>query len=72
MLRPMSEPWLPALCKRCHYFLGFEKAVGGGEGATVPVCAAFPRGIPEPIRNGSYVHRRPYPGDSGIQFKPAR
>lgn len=35
------------------------------------VCAAFPYGIPGPITEGLVDHRKPYPGDSDIQFAPA-
>jgi hypothetical protein len=32
-------------------------------------CAAFPRGIPEEILVGDDLHREPYEGDNGIQWK---
>ena len=35
------------------------------------VCAAFPDGIPQPIRRGRVSHTTPYPGDRGIVYKRA-
>jgi len=32
-------------------------------------CEAFPNGIPEEIAMGGNPHKRPYPGDNGIQFE---
>lgn len=34
------------------------------------VCTAFPQGIPGAILQGKNDHRRPFPGDHGIQWAP--
>lgn len=36
---------------------------------TTPRCAAFPKGIPMEILDGTNRHDKPYPGDNGIQYK---
>ena len=46
-----------SLCAYCRHLKG---------GA---VCAAYPAGIPEKILNNEHDHRKPYPGDNGIQFE---
>ena len=35
-------------------------------------CAAYPDGIPAPIRNGDVPHTEPLLNDNGIQYHPIR
>ena len=52
-------PSFPApICMSCKHFC---------EGLA---CKAFPDGIPNAILRSSYDHRKPYPGDHGIQYEP--
>jgi len=54
----MSKERIPD-CFECKYF-----AEEYGEW----FCDAFPAGIPETIASGR-SHKKPYPGDHGIQFE---
>ncbi|HZY87513.1 MAG TPA: hypothetical protein VFE78_21930 [Gemmataceae bacterium] len=46
-----------SLCKLCKHRQGFG-------------CAAYPEKIPLEVRLMYVDHRRPYPGDHGLQFEP--
>lgn len=53
-------------CIRCGHFLRDDKGV--------PVCAAFPYGIPGDILSGEFVHTKDHPDQvvPGIHFKPVK
>jgi len=36
------------------------------------LCLAFPDGIPNKIIRSVVDHRKPYPGDNGIQYEAAK
>lgn len=36
----------------------------------IPICSAFPAGIPVEIMTGEFDHTKPYPGDGGIRYLP--
>lgn len=52
------------ICNKCKHREAYRKLKGIR-------CAAFPdRNIPKEITRNEHDHRKPYPGDNGIQFEP--
>ena len=62
----MTTPILPEPCHDCKYFWG----VGDSDGPDGPrfVCRAF-NDIPFDIVVGKNMHRTPFLGDNGYQYK---
>lgn len=57
----------PFLCLYCRHIEYSYESGRGGPGIS---CAAFPDGIPDLIVENEVDHRKPVPGDNGIQFEP--
>ena len=49
--------YVKPICNRCRHRMPGAK------------CKAFPNGIPDEILFNQADHRKPYPGDRGIQFE---
>lgn len=56
--------------RNCKHLIGVKQE-DGTEATEVPVCAAFPNGIPQEIAYGDNPHTSPYPGDNGITYEEA-
>lgn len=53
--------------RNCKHFQGVSP--DEDESKQVPICAAFPKGIPTDIAYGTNKHDKPFPGDNGIRFE---
>jgi len=58
----MTTPESPPICYGCARFKADNL-----DGLT---CDAYPEGIPIEIITSEHDHRKPFPGDHGIQFEP--
>jgi hypothetical protein len=56
-------------CRSCRHFIGVDQPDGTEETERL-VCFAFPDGISEKIVANLVSHRKPIPGDGGIQWEP--
>lgn len=59
----MTSTTLLPICFQCRHIGWVEPSIGW-------TCKAFPKGIPTEILASRHNHRRPFPGDHGIQFEP--
>lgn len=48
----------------CSFCIHFNESTQGER------CRAFPNGIPQQILEFEVDHRKPFPGDNGVQFEP--
>ena len=62
--RGPAEIFYSPVCNLCKCF-SIRHSIDSG----IPVCIAFPEGIPEEIWRGANNHTKPYTGDHNIQFE---
>lgn len=55
--------------RQCKFFQGMWDIGTPANPNMVPVCSAFPGGIPADIAYGDNPHTEPVKGDNGIQFE---
>jgi len=57
--------------RNCKHYIGIIQP-DGTEMTETNACKAFPKGIPDEIAYGDNKHKKPYPGDNGIQFEAVK
>ncbi len=55
--------------RECKHFIGIKELDSKDPFSLVPVCKAFPDGIPEEIAYGDNLHLESFPGDRGIHYE---
>ena len=55
-------------CASCSRFMRLN-IVKDADGVYHGRCQAFPQGIPTEIEKNVVSHKKPYPGDNGIQYR---
>jgi len=63
-----SQRVIPCQARGCARFLGYQ----GIPEFTIPVCEAFPKGIPQDIIGGTNLHLKKHSGDGGLTFVPSK
>lgn len=55
----MTRNITKSLCPECKHFVDDKKFT----------CEAFPKGIPDTVVFGEFIHTKPFKEDNGIQFE---
>jgi len=59
-------------CEDCKHFVGYIAHPDDPLGVDIlPVCEAYPKGVPSTLARDEVRHDEPFPGDNGILFEPS-